>query len=51
MGGPNCVETAVVWAINTVANSVPSRVRKLRKMRHFGANFTDIEPEIIIINK
>ena len=43
-GDPDCVETAVVWAINTVANSVPSEVRKLRKMRHFWANFTNIEP-------
>ena len=25
---------------------VPSRVRNLRKMRNFRANFTDFEPEI-----
>ena len=29
--------------------SVPSRVRNLRKMRNFWANFTDFEPEIDII--
>ena len=29
--------------------SVPSRVRKLRKMRNFWANFTDFEPEINIM--
>ena len=28
---------------------VPSRVRNLRKMRSFWANFTDFEPEINII--
>ena len=28
--------------------SVPSRVRNLRKMRNFWANFTDFEPEINI---
>ena len=30
--------------------SIPSRVRNLRKMRNFLANFTDFEPEINIIN-
>ena len=30
-------------------NSVPSRVRNLRKMQNFWANFTDFEPEINII--
>ena len=30
--------------------SVPSRVRNLRKMRNFCANFTDFEPEINIVN-
>ena len=29
--------------------SVPSRVRNLRKMRNFWANFTDFEPEINIV--
>ena len=29
--------------------SVPSRVRNLRKMQNFWANFTDFKPEINII--
>ena len=29
--------------------SVPSRVRNLRKMQNFGANFIGFEPEINII--
>ena len=29
-----------------VNTSVPCRVRNLRKMRNFWANFTDFEPEI-----
>ena len=33
----------------TVLHSAPSRVRNLRKMRNFWANFTDFEPEINII--
>ena len=32
-----------------VGTSVPSRVRNLRKVRNFWANFTDFEPEINII--
>ena len=34
---------------NTGLTSVPSRVRNLRKMRNFWANFTDFKPEIYII--
>ena len=33
----------------SVLGSVPSRVRNLRKMQNFWANFTDFAPEIIII--
>ena len=33
----------------TIITSVPSRVRNLRKMRNFWANFTDCEPKINII--
>ena len=32
----------------SVIASVPSRVRNLRKMRNFWANFTDFKPEINI---
>ena len=32
-----------------VGNSDPSRVRNLRKMRNFWANFTDFDPEINIM--
>ena len=35
---------SIVW------NSVPSRVRNLKKMRNFWANFTDFEPEINILD-
>ena len=35
--------------LSLLLSSVPSRVRNLRKMRNFWANFTDFEPEINII--
>ena len=35
--------------VDSDLTSVPSKVRNLRKMRNFWANFTDFEPEINII--
>ena len=40
----------VYWVVHAISTSAPSRVRNLRKMRNFWANFTDFEPEIININ-
>ena len=40
--------STLMQAIALITASVPSRVRYLRKMHNFWANFTDFEPEINI---